>query len=153
MIIISDTSAITSLVQIRREKILSSLYEQVVIPAEVAVELKKFHAALPGFIQVAAVENRQCFQRLCAEVDPGEAAAIALMLEGKGDLLLIDERRGRHVALREGLAIVGVLGVLLAARRRGLIDSLTDTLTELENTAGFRVSMQLKARAIAAAGE
>lgn len=153
MIIISDTSAITSLIQIHRETVLSSLYQQVVIPEEVAVELKKFHASIPAFIQVAAVENRQCFQRLCADVDPGEAAAIALMLEGKGDLLLIDERRGRAVALREGLAIVGVLGVLLQARRAGLIDSLAKTIAELETTAGFRISPQLKARAIAAAGE
>lgn len=153
MIIVSDTSAITSLLQIGRVEILTQLYQEVVIPSEVAVELRRYHPALPGFIRVLQVTDVARFRQLRAELDAGEAAAITLMLEGKGDLLLIDERRGRIIAQREGLAIIGVVGLLLEARVRGLIPSLRAALHDLEAIAGFRISAQLKARALETAGE
>lgn len=153
MIIVSDTSAITLLLQIGRIAILPALYQDVVIPVEVANELQRFHAALPDFIRVLSVANRARLEQLQAELDIGEAAAIALMLEGKGDLLLMDERRGRRVATREGLAVVGVIGVLVEARQRGLITSLAAVIGELEQIAGFRVSPRLKQCVLQAVGE
>ena len=153
MIVISDTSAVTSLQQIGRLEILPALYREVIIPVEVAAELRRFHPALPVFLCVVPVTNRAQFDKLHAELDAGEAAAIALMLEGKGDLLLIDERRGRKIAVREGLPVVGVIGVLLEARRRSLIPSLGEAIGQLEKIAGFRISPQLKSRALQAAGE
>lgn len=153
MIIVSDTSAVTSLLQIGRLEILPALYQQVVIPVEVAEELKRFHTGLPGFIEILPVTDRTRLARLQTELDLGEAAAIALMLEGKGDLLLMDERRGRKIAMREGLVVVGVIGVLLEARRRGLIDSLTEVIRQLEQIADFRISPELKQRILQAAGE
>jgi predicted nucleic acid-binding protein len=153
MIIVSDTSAVTSLLQIGRLAILPSLYQDVVIPVEVAFELRRFHTALPDFIQVLPVTDRARLTKLQSELDLGEAAAIALMLEGKGDLLLMDERRGRKVAAREGLTVVGVIGVLVEARQRGLITSLAEVIGELEAIAGFRISPGLKQRILQAAGE
>lgn len=153
MIIVSDTSAITGLIQIHRVEILSTLYQEVVVPEVVANELQKYHAVLPSFLRILPVTDLECFHRLCAEIDPGEAAAITLMLEGKGDVLLIDERRGRQIAQREGLKIIGVLGVLLEARLQSIIPSLATAIMELETIANFRISPQLKARALAAAGE
>ena len=153
MIIVSDTSAVTSLLQVGRLAILSALYREVVVPAEVADELRHFHTALPNFIRVVPVADRARLEKLKSELDPGEAAAIALMLEGKGDVLLMDERRGRRVAVREGLTVVGLIGVLLEARQRGLITSLATVIHELESIAGFRISPQLKERVLLAAGE
>lgn len=37
---------------------------------------------------------------------------IALALELQADLVLLDEREGRHTAQRLGLRVVGVVGVL-----------------------------------------
>jgi predicted nucleic acid-binding protein len=153
MIVVSDTSAITSLLQIGRLAILPALYQNVVIPVEVANELLRFHATLPGFIQVMPVADRALFKRFLTELDPGEAAAIALMLEGKGDLLLMDERRGRAVAAREGLAVVGVIGVLVEARHRGLITSLAGVIDDLERLAGFRISPRLRQQVLETVGE
>jgi hypothetical protein len=153
MIIVSDTSAVTSLLQVGRLTILSALYREVVVPTEVADELRRFHAALPDFIRVLPVADRTRLEKLKSELDLGEAAAIALMLEGKGDVLLMDERRGRRVAVREGLNVVGLIGVLLEARQRGLITSLATVIGELEQIAGFRISSRLKERVLLAVGE
>lgn len=153
MIIVSDTSAVTSLLQIGRAQVLPQLYQEVVIPSEVASELQRYHATLPAFLRILQVTDLDRFRQLQTELDAGEAAAIALMLEGKGDLLLIDERRGRAIARREGIAIVGLVGVLIEARIRDLIPSLEAALHDLEATAGFRVSARLKARALEIAGE
>lgn len=153
MIIVSDTSAITALLQIRRADLLAQLYHEVIIPCEVENELRQYHTEIPDFIRVLPVTNEQQFRNLCRELDPGEAAAITLMLEGKGNLLLIDERRGRKIAEREGLPLVGVLGVLLEARLNGLISSLAPVIDDLERVADFRISAQLKNRVLALAGE
>ena len=153
MIVVSDTSAVTSLLQIGRAELLSALYDKVLIPEAVERELKHDHPALPDFIHVERASNLQVVQRLLEEVDRGEAEAIALMIAKRGDLLLIDERRGRRVARREGLPVIGLLGVLAQAKRRGLLDSLGSTLTDLQRVAGFRISDELKARVLAEVGE
>lgn len=50
MIIISDTSAITGLIQIHRVEILPTLYQEVVVPDKVANELQKYQAGLPSHL-------------------------------------------------------------------------------------------------------
>jgi uncharacterized protein len=69
--------------------------------------------------------------------------AIALALELAADRLLIDDAAGRAIALREGLQMTGVLGILLIAKKRGLIDSVRSPLDDLINQAGFWVSNEL----------
>jgi predicted nucleic acid-binding protein len=153
MIVVSDTSAITALLQTGQEEILATLYSDVIIPREVESELLRFHAGIPAFIRVFPVTDAKRFRKLCAEVDVGEAAAITLMLEGHGDLLLIDERRGRTIAEREGIRVVGLLGVLLEAKLKGAIPSLAGAIEQVERVADFRISHALKLRALTAAGE
>jgi len=75
------------------------------------------------------------------------------MLAKRGDVLLIDERRGRRVAQREGVPVIGLLGVLAEAKRRGLLGSLRDMLDGLQRVAGFRISSDLRFRMLAEVGE
>jgi hypothetical protein len=56
-------------------------------------------------------------------VDLGEAEAIELAREVNADWLLIDERKGRKLAREAGLPVIGLLGVVLLARRNSLIPS------------------------------
>ncbi|HEY1663963.1 MAG TPA: DUF3368 domain-containing protein [Verrucomicrobiae bacterium] len=54
---------------------------------------------------------------------------------------------------REGVPFIGLVGVLIEARQRGLIVSLRTILEQLQTSADFRLSEQLKRQALKAAGE
>jgi hypothetical protein len=87
------------------------------------------------------------------ELDLGEAEAIILAKETHADLLLIDEKLRRQAALREGVRITGLMGVLVEAKRQSRIESLRQVVQELESQAGFRVSDPVKSEAFRQAGE
>ena len=153
MIVVSDTSPITSLLQVQRLALLESLFGQVLIPTAVYAELRRSHSALPSFIQVCSAVNRELVGQLEASLDLGEAEAIVLAKERNADVLLIDERIGRAAAKREGLKITGLVGILIEAKQRNLISSVKSEITELELRAGFRVSKAVKADALRLAKE
>ena len=55
-------------------------------------------------------------------LDRGESEAIILFGELKAELMLMDERRGREVALRLKIPLSGTLGVLLEAFDKNIIN-------------------------------
>lgn len=140
MIVVSDTTAITSLLQIDRCDLLAKLYGEVVIPVAVRDELSANHPIMPGFLRVHSVQQPAEVLRLRAELDLGEAGAIVLARELAADLVLIDETEGRRVAAHEGLVVIGLLGVLVQAKQNGLLASVREVSSELESVAGFRAT-------------
>jgi len=153
MIVVSDTSPLTALLSVGEEKILPGLFGGVVVPKAVRDELVRSHTSLPDWLQVRAVEDPVAARRLSSLVDEGEAEAIELAKELRADLLLIDERRGRRVAAAEGVAVIGLLGVVVLAKRRGLIASARNLAGDLRDRAGFYLSTELIDRAVASVGE
>ena len=153
MIVVSDTSAITALLQIGQAGLLEKLYHQILIPEAVRDELLKNHLSLPTFLHYAKVANFAEVQRLLAEIDLGEAEAIVLAKETHADFLLIDELAGRRVARREGLRFVGLMGVLVQAKQKQFIKSVRELTAELELVADFHLSEEIKSIAFRKAGE
>ena len=78
-----------------------------------------------------------------SHLDVGEAQAIALGLEHRADLLLLDERDGTVAARERGLAVTGTLGVLDRAAALGWVD-LPTLFARLRRTT-FRSPMRLMA--------
>lgn len=84
-------------------------------------------------------------------IDKGELAALALALHLRAPLL-IDDRRGRRAAQGLGVALTGVCGVLLTARREGMVGELAPLLEALERQ-GYYIADTLRTSVLYAAGE
>jgi len=161
MIVVSDTSALANLAIVDHLWLLESIYQTVIIPDVVARELAAAsNPLIPAILQVGWIQpqpltNSELANQLQQErgLDAGEANAIALALELQADDLLIDERLGRQEALRLGLSIIGILGILLVAKQRSLIPQVQPVMDTLISQAGFRVSPQLYQRVLALAEE
>lgn len=82
----------------------------------------------------------------------GESEAIALAEEIGASQLLIDEKAARKVALARKLPIIGTMGILLLAKRRGLLDSFKDVLNEMQEK-GTRISVRLYQQVLTLAEE
>ena len=157
MIVVSDTSPLSYLHQIGRLQVLSNLYGEVMMPPAVEKELRaagEIHAKLDWtLLHVVAPRDREKIDELLADLDLGETEAIVLAQELRADLLLIDEASGREVAKRYGLRRTGLLGVLLEAKRKGMISSLKDELERLVNETTFRVHHLVRTEVLRLAGE
>jgi len=151
VIVVSDTSSVCNLALVNHLWILREIYHSVIITTVVADELAA--ATNPiilailelDWIQQRTLTNPAIAQQLQRErgLDAGEASAIALAIELQADDLLIDERLGRREALKLGLSIIGILGILVTAKQRNLIPQVKPVMDNLIHQAGFRVSPRL----------
>ncbi len=164
MIFVSDTSPITNLAAINQLNLLQRLYTRLIIPTAVYDEMVRVDKLVPDAVEVqtlpwiqtqivAASQQVRVFRESQENIDLGEAEAIILALELKADLLLMDERRGRAVAMSYGLQVTGLLGVLLQAKGNLLIPAVKPLMEQLIEQADFRVSNQLYATILEFAGE
>ncbi|MDE0443274.1 MAG: DUF3368 domain-containing protein [Gammaproteobacteria bacterium] len=95
-----------------------------------------------GWLRVAALADETPVANLLRVVDAGGAEAMALCLQRQARILLIDDAKGRDVARRAGIPLVGVAGVLLAAKSKGLLVAVSPVLEDLVGV-GYRLSRQL----------
>jgi predicted nucleic acid-binding protein len=161
MIVVSDTSPVSNLILIRRLIILRELFAEVIVPPAVDAEvraLKNFGKDLSEYenadwITIAQPNDFAKIEALELKLDEGEAQAIALALEINCELLLIDERLGTIIAHQEGLKTIGLVGVLIKAKEKGLITQVKEVLFELKNDAGFWLGEKLQKQILEQIGE
>jgi predicted nucleic acid-binding protein len=153
MIVVSDTSPITALLTVGHAGLLPNLFGEVIIPPAVKKELQRTHSVLPDWLHVQSLQSDARASIYARSVDRGEAEAIALAQELHANHLLIDERKGRRLAQEQGLQVLGLLGVVLLARRMKLIPSARVLLTRLDQEAGIYLADDLKNAALKSVGE
>ncbi|MEN0002586.1 MAG: DUF3368 domain-containing protein [Bacteroidota bacterium] len=153
MIIVSDTSIITNLIQVGQLKLLEMLFSTIVIPQRVHEELLRIDGrenllSENPWIKIKGITNYTIYEELLGRIDPGEAESITLALEHEAELLLIDEKKGREVAEEYGLVITGIIGVLIDAKSENLVENVRPILDKLIFENGFRISPKLYRRVL-----
>ncbi|HRI65532.1 MAG TPA: DUF3368 domain-containing protein [Polyangium sp.] len=157
--IIADSGPLISLARIGQLHLIPQLFFKVRIPDAVMREVTQGAAeGRPGATEIRNAEWVEVIDvpvNLVAGyallVDAGEAAAIALAKQDCG-LLLMDDDRGRRLALRLGLDVKGTLGLLVLAKKRGHIPDVRTSLDALVR-AGIHVSRQLLEATLRAVNE
>ena len=161
MVVVSNTSPLTNLSAIGQFVLLQKLFGEIQIADGVWQELNAGGRRHPGsreveeasWIHRTAVGNSSLVTALRRDLDLGEAETLVLGLELDADLILVDEKEGRHMAYRLGLRPLGTLGVLLEAKRKKQIEEVRHLLEALRLQAGFYLREDLFLKVLAMAGE
>ena len=157
--IIADASPLIGLAKIERLELLHQLADEVWIPSavwrEVALispgrpEVRALTAALVHCVREPSVDAFTIFR---LQSDEGEAAALALASSRPGALLLMDDQEGRRIAARYGFRYLGTLGLLLRAKRAGLVGALKTEIQALHRN-GLYLDQRVIRQVMDAAGE
>jgi predicted nucleic acid-binding protein len=148
-VIVSDTTSLIALEGLQSIGLLCAVFESILIPQAVLNELsagspdiiKNINAA--GCIEIIRLEPSEQLSGLKLVLDLGEAEAITLALERQLPIL-IDERKGRSIAIKKQLTVTGFAGFLVLAVKKGVLSTTTaKTLLDQAVANGFRMSDKL----------
>jgi predicted nucleic acid-binding protein len=134
---VSNSSPLIALSAIGRLELLPALFESVLIPPAVAVEIGPLVSTSSRWLRVRPLERLRPAAVVRRTLGPGETEALALALEVRPDRLILDDLPARRLAEALGLPIIGTLGIVLAAKRRGLIASIRPLLDDLVSQSFF----------------
>jgi len=157
--VICNTSPIQYLHQLDLLHILRALTGGVIVPLAVVDELGEGRALgvnLPDLSTLGWVTVRRPVSEvavpLVTNLGAGEAEALMLALELREAVVVLDDALARRVAETLGLNVTGTLGLLLDAKRAGLITAVGPLLDQLE-ALRFRLAPHTRTAVLKLAGE
>jgi len=145
-VIISDSTTVIILLNIKRLDILKNIFDEVFIPYKVYDEIvvEENITLESSFFIKKMIEDKRLYKLLSRSLDPGESEAIVLAKEMNLSLI-IDEKKGRKIARNMGINIMGFLGLLLLNHKKKSLPE--DEILEIyysAKKASFRVSEKLE---------
>jgi len=156
-VVIADTSPLIALARLEALPLLAALFARVWVTETVLAEcLAGIDRSECASIRAAVDAGQLSVCQAPAAhpswgVDDGEASAIAAALElGAG--VVMDDRAGRQAALRLGLPVIGALGVLVLAKRSGLVPEVRPLVAALVDS-GYYLAESVIKDALRLAGE
>lgn len=138
--VISNTSCLIVLDNIDMLGILKDLYGSIIITKEVSEEFSK---TIPDWIDVREVNDKKYLELMKNFVDLGEASTIALAVEVDNNITILDDLKGRKIAKKLNIKMIGTLGVIINAKKKNIISSTKEVLNKLKD-AGFRISKEIE---------
>jgi predicted nucleic acid-binding protein len=162
--VICDSSSLIHLSAIGRLDLLKAFFGTLTIPSAVWQEVVEQGLGRPGvqeveaavrdgWLKVQTTHDGPLLRSLQQDLDRGEAEVIALALERKAELVLLDESEGRRIAGIFDLKKTGAIGILIRARLEGKVPDLRSELDRLRNEGGFWIEEKLFQKALEAVGE
>lgn len=150
-IVASDTTALIIFAKSGTLTLLSNLFKTIYIPKAVYEEINykddivKYSLKEFETIKIKEVSNSQILEKIKKEkLDNGEIEAISLAIELNLPLI-IDELKGRKIALKHKLQIIGCLGILIENYKQNHISlEKTKYYLELLKNNGLRISFELE---------
>lgn len=147
--IISNATPLIAFARIDQLPLMQTVVRQLVIPEAVAEEITAYSGNTGGqidlsqesWIRVKPLASDQQMRLLLPTLDRGEAAVIALALEKRARLVLMDELTGRKVAESLQLKVTGSVGLLIQAKQLGEIKAVWPLL-EAMHEAGIYFSQR-----------
>jgi hypothetical protein len=157
MILVADASALIALATCDGLDWLEKLFGQVLVPetvfTEVVISDKPQSTRLRVYLEGKVRQvDMNAYVYLDAYADAGETQAMVLYKAVNADYLLIDDKRGRKVAQINQIKVVGSLGVLIQAKKAGLIDQVKPHLDQISESQIF-MAPALVSAVLAMAGE
>lgn len=156
-IVVADSGPLIALGRLDALHLLPALFSEIQVTATVLAEC----AERQEFVDAQRIEQavqagwlKPCsynFEGPGGRLDPGEASAIARALEIDAGLLL-DDRAAVVYARALGLKVIGTLGLLILAKRGGLIEQVAPLIVQLQ-AGGHYLGPSAVQAALHAAGE
>ena len=145
MNVVSNTSPLIFLSKIEALELLDVCFDRVTIPVAVETELKEL--ALPASIQRQAISELGSYyvKGAIGNLHIGELEAMVLAQEIKADYVLLDDLGARKKAIRQGLNVMGTLGVLKLANAKKILskNQTTAYYDALVNQHGLYLSAKI----------
>ncbi len=160
MIVVCNSTPLIYLAAIGKFDLLHSQYGKVNIPNAVFDEVVTQGTGRWGAAETAAatwIQQRHVVDvaevaALQSHLHGGESEVVVLAKELHADLAIVDDSAARHVLSMRGIPLIGTVGVLMAAKSRGLISNLKPELDALRK-ASFRLSDRVYHACLRAVGE
>jgi len=156
---IADSGPLISLARIGQLELLPRLFSKIYVPPAVwnEVSLRGHGHAGADEVSKAAwltiqAPDPHLVRPLSILVDPGEAEAIALAQTKPDCIILLDDSRARKIVERLNIKQIGTIGLLLRAKRLGLIEKIRPHIDALLQS-GIYVRQELIKAVLRDAGE
>jgi predicted nucleic acid-binding protein len=156
---ISNTSPLLYLYRIGVIEWLPKLFDEIWAPEAVKNELlagcsKGYNVPNPADYPWVKIVNPESTpsEWLALDLGAGEISAMALALENRDRIVLLDDMLARRTAQAAGLQVWGTLKVLLEAKSQGWIDRIEPLIGKLGES-GMWISDKVKQRILALADE
>jgi len=148
MDIVINTSPLIFLYKIKRLEVLNKLFDNIYVPQAVLAELDsgnpdettKILSAIP--YKSLKVTNRIAVLGLLGRLHVGEVEAIIGAIEKGVKHVVLDDLYARNKAKQLKLEVTGTLGIIIMAKKTGLIENIHNDIKALTD-AGMYISNKL----------
>ena len=154
--VVANTTPLIAFAKVDRLDILHRLYGELLIPEAVLSEVKyepaRTRVCEASWIRVVPIKDAERRRMFSARLHAGEVDVMILAREEGADLVLMDDNAAKKTAKFLGFNVTGTFGVLLRAKREGIIDSVRE-LVDAIIADGFHASPELRRLVLKMAGE
>lgn len=158
--VIVNSTPLIVLCNVGKLEILRALYTEITIPEAVFAEVtKKEDSACQivkkslDWIRVERILSPSDKKMYQAKLHDGEVEVMILAQEGvRADLVILDDNAAKKTAKYLGLTVTGTLGILLKAKKAGIIPAIAPVLEEVKKN-GFYISGTVERMVLSEAGE